>query len=908
MKRILILTALLLGILAGIILFRDPIISRILPIMASSRGINLKTNCLHLNLSPFTLDVQSLEMGWKRGHVHMEGVKVYLSTFSLFPKEAYLDKCEIKVKLVAAKGANLPLLPSTLRRLDIKNLNLTLKSSWGWGKIIGGRVLLDSEEFSLTGGLAAGARRGRKAFQGHFSFSGERKDLSRGEPRGRGLIIGQFSWGHKKVKGTLRMPHLAISPSMKLEASGFYLTLPSLFSFKGDLHLARGDTVIVGDGHIPSLKVLRGFFPQVPKGVEGSLYFSGKMTKMETLQYTLAVLGKGFRLKNMGGLKDLEASLEGNLEGKEGEGIFHLKDLHLKRVVFSKVEEKGWRGTGDLSWNRWGKNGISMDLCLNKGKRDVELKFSLPALALKGAKVKAETKGVTLEDLQPFIASFYPSLGNKANLKGPIKIQGDASFQKGRWITSIWCYGRNISFSAPKGNGGEGLMVQGDFTAPQGLAQGPWRVSLRLSKGEILALPWYFDFSQMPWSFTLILGRRRDRVCILRAQYKGLAQATFEGLFCPPQRVKGTLSLYGDAGTLYSQLVAEPLEEEEPLLGEIRLKGRVGARLFLKDRGKWRVSGPITWTGKVEGKGFSLQGALSFPLIYRPQGKGEGSLRISSFALGPIKIKNWATPLEGFPYGVRGIRGINFPLWKGRVSSGSFILLYRDSHQSQMKVDGLMIQGIQPPWIPLPVVMEGSFSRLEAGPKEIRFNGEVKAILAKGEVKVKNIWISYPFTSLMRIGCDVTFSHLDLEELTGITPFGRMTGYIKGFIKNLVMSHGQPEAFQLEIETQEVKGIRKRISLKAINSISILGGGGPVSLFLPFFKEFSYKYLGLSCSLRNDIFSLHGLRRKDDMEYIVERGGLTGVNVINRNPNNGISFKDMMERLKRIGRKKNDKG
>jgi len=35
----------------------------------------------------------------------------------------------------------------------------------------------------------------------------------------------------------------------------------------------------------------------------------------------------------------------------------------------------------------------------------------------------------------------------------------------------------------------------------------------------------------------------------------------------------------------------------------------------------------------------------------------------------------------------------------------------------------------------------------------------------------------------------------------------------------------------------------------------------------------------------------------------VERGGLTGVDVINRNPNGRIGFNDMMERLERIRRK-----
>jgi len=164
------------------------------------------------------------------------------------------------------------------------------------------------------------------------------------------------------------------------------------------------------------------------------------------------------------------------------------------------------------------------------------------------------------------------------------------------------------------------------------------------------------------------------------------------------------------------------------------------------------------------------------------------------------------------------------------------------------------------------------------------------------------------FSPVKSFGGDIFFHHLNLDKLTKITNFGRITGYIKGYIKNLVISNNQPEAFEMRVETQKVKGVSQRIDLAAINSIAILGGGGPVSLFLPFIKEFPYSYIGFSCSLKNDVFTLHGLKKKGNAEYIVKRAGLVGVNVINRNPNNRISFEDMMERIKRIGRRKDEKG
>ena len=67
-----------------------------------------------------------------------------------------------------------------------------------------------------------------------------------------------------------------------------------------------------------------------------------------------------------------------------------------------------------------------------------------------------------------------------------------------------------------------------------------------------------------------------------------------------------------------------------------------------------------------------------------------------------------------------------------------------------------------------------------------------------------------------------------------------------------------------------------------------------------FFKEFSYKKIGIHASLENDIFRVSGTIREDQKEYLIKRGGFSGVDVVNQNPDNGIRFKDMVKRIKRI--------
>jgi hypothetical protein len=120
------------------------------------------------------------------------------------------------------------------------------------------------------------------------------------------------------------------------------------------------------------------------------------------------------------------------------------------------------------------------------------------------------------------------------------------------------------------------------------------------------------------------------------------------------------------------------------------------------------------------------------------------------------------------------------------------------------------------------------------------------------------------------------------------------------------MEYGQPASFVLEIESVEARGVERRISIDAIQSISILGTGAGSALnqgITRFFKEYPYSKIGLRCVLRNDQFSVNGTIHDGGKEYLVRRGFLRGVDVVNQNPENVISFRDMAERIRRISRR-----
>ena len=56
----------------------------------------------------------------------------------------------------------------------------------------------------------------------------------------------------------------------------------------------------------------------------------------------------------------------------------------------------------------------------------------------------------------------------------------------------------------------------------------------------------------------------------------------------------------------------------------------------------------------------------------------------------------------------------------------------------------------------------------------------------------------------------------------------------------------------------------------------------------------------MAASLNNDVFTINGTIVENGVEYLVRRSGLSGVDVVNLNPDNRISFKDMIKRIQRI--------
>jgi hypothetical protein len=144
----------------------------------------------------------------------------------------------------------------------------------------------------------------------------------------------------------------------------------------------------------------------------------------------------------------------------------------------------------------------------------------------------------------------------------------------------------------------------------------------------------------------------------------------------------------------------------------------------------------------------------------------------------------------------------------------------------------------------------------------------------EGQVTLRNLSLEQPFGLVPRLRVDARADNIDLETLTRTFSFGRIEGRLNGRIDGLDMESWRPVAFDAEFATPEDDSSRHRISQKAVDNISSIGGGGVGGAlsrsFLRFFEDFPYDRLGIRCRLANGICDMGGVAPAANGYYLVK--------------------------------------
>ncbi|MBT8116614.1 MAG: hypothetical protein KJO66_02180, partial [Gammaproteobacteria bacterium] len=143
-----------------------------------------------------------------------------------------------------------------------------------------------------------------------------------------------------------------------------------------------------------------------------------------------------------------------------------------------------------------------------------------------------------------------------------------------------------------------------------------------------------------------------------------------------------------------------------------------------------------------------------------------------------------------------------------------------------------------------------------------------------GVVTLRGLQLTDPFGLVPRLQVDAMADNIDLETLTGAFSFGRIEGRLDGRVDGLMLESWRPVAFDAEFATPVDDKSRHRISQKAVDNISNIGGGGVGGAlsrgFLQFLEDFPYARLGIRCRLENGVCDMGGVEPAENGYYLVK--------------------------------------
>jgi hypothetical protein len=456
------------------------------------------------------------------------------------------------------------------------------------------------------------------------------------------------------------------------------------------------------------------------------------------------------------------------------------------------------------------------------------------------------------------------------------------------------------------------------------------RTDLTANEGELLVDHFYMDLSKNGLSSflegTYDLPRHTLQISSHRIQLRDILALSMEGAL---HSVNGNpnvdLSIKipkTSLEPLFRHFALEPFQTEKPFLASLDLAGRISADLNLTgSTSDWMIKGHSWWD---EGRFASADMGLDFsgidldlPIWLQTQDNGQ--------QLEPIRGRLFIQNLN-MPFFDRQPLGLSLKMVPDQLSVDETTVLRASrgvaevgpifcrnimssnrSVKTNLRLTGIDIGPLFSQFLPIPVngTLEGKLDAVYFEENALRSSGQIRAQVFEGEILLSNPGISGLFSSFPLYKADISINNLNLYELTKGTSFGEIEGILQGHIRDLEISNGQPQKFDLLLETVKTKGIDQRISVEAMDNIGRIGSGespfkGLAGAFIILFERLPYSKIGIRASLVNDSFRIKGSDWKGGPDYLVKSGGIPRIDIVNHSPDAPISFKAMVKRIKGI--------
>ena len=207
-------------------------------------------------------------------------------------------------------------------------------------------------------------------------------------------------------------------------------------------------------------------------------------------------------------------------------------------------------------------------------------------------------------------------------------------------------------------------------------------------------------------------------------------------------------------------------------------------------------------------------------------------------------------------------------------------------------------------WPSMRGTLAASMPQVRITPGQIALDGALVVEVFDGTLKVDRLRVAEPFGVGSYLEADVEARHLDLYQLTETFSFGSIEGLIDLDIKALALSDWTPVAFSADLRSAPGR-YRRRISQRAVENITALGGAGAVAAiqrtFLGIFDDFGYRDIRIACRLENGVCEMDGIAGADSGAThftLIRGGGVPALNVVGYNRR--VDWVELVERVQRV--------
>ena len=346
-------------------------------------------------------------------------------------------------------------------------------------------------------------------------------------------------------------------------------------------------------------------------------------------------------------------------------------------------------------------------------------------------------------------------------------------------------------------------------------------------------------------------------------------------------------------------------------LKDLQMQGALEGRLIVRDGALQVADAHLRQVGIIDPQARFRFDALDGNVRYSADAAVSSALSWSGGALYGLDFGPARLPFESGDGSLRFARSVTLPILGGSATFDALQIRPPAAGKGMdirfgMALDRLDVGQLAEAldWPAFTGQLSGRIPQAHYAGDRLDFDGGLAMEVFGGSIAVSSLAMERPFGVAPTLSADITLDDLDLQSLTGVLGFGEITGTLDGRIGSLRLVDWQAVAFDAELHTDRKRGVRQRISQRAVQDLSSVGDASFVtslqSRLIGLFDDFGYSRLGISCKLLDEVCTMDGLGSAGQGFIIVQGSGLPRLRVIGFNRR--VDWPTLVERLAAIGK------